>query len=232
MLLASMDSALGGTRLLPVHITAGVAGILSGFVALYALKGGRVHRKSGLVFVVAMLTLSLTGAVIATLRAEPINVIAGCTTFYMVSTALLTVRRPAPGWEWLDAGATAFGAGVGAFGLALGLGALRGFPGPLGGDPPVGAAVFGAVAVLSVIGDLRRMAKGGGSEIVRLTRHLWRMCLGLFVATGSFFLGQAKVFPKPIRIMPLLAMPVLLVLGLLLYWLVRVRVLKRDPRRA
>jgi hypothetical protein len=45
----------------------------------------------------------------------------------------------------------------------------------------------------------------------------------------SFFLGQAKVIPKPIRIFPLLLIPPLLVLGALLYWLWRVRI-KRSLR--
>jgi len=55
------------------------------------------------------------------------------------------------------------------------------------------------------------------------------MCFALWIATTSFFLGQAKVFPEPIRIMPLLAIPVLLVLLLMFYWLVRALVMKRYP---
>lgn len=50
-----------------------------------------------------------------------------------------------------------------------------------------------------------------------------------FIATASFFLGQAKVIPKPLRVMPLLWVPVLVVLVMMLYWLVRLR-LKRSPR--
>jgi hypothetical protein len=44
----------------------------------------------------------------------------------------------------------------------------------------------------------------------RVVRHLWRVCFAMFIAAASFFLGQAKVFPKPIRIIPLLAIPALL----------------------
>ena len=40
----------------------------------------------------------------------------------------------------------------------------------------------------------------------------------------TFFIGQAKVIPKPIRIYPLLAAPVVSVLVTMLYWLWRVRV--------
>jgi hypothetical protein len=50
------------------------------------------------------------------------------------------------------------------------------------------------------------------------------MCTALLIAAFSFFLGQAKVFPKPIRILPLLMIPPLVVLVALLYWLWRVRV--------
>ena len=58
------------------------------------------------------------------------------------------------------------------------------------------------------------------------------MCFSLFIASGSFFLGQAKVIPKPIRILPLLAISALLPLVLLLYWLARVLFTKWYPRRA
>jgi hypothetical protein len=60
--------------------------------------------------------------------------------------------------------------------------------------------------------------------VFRLARHLWRMCFALAIAALSFFIGQSKVFPKPIRIIPLLALPLLAVLVTMLYWLWRVRV--------
>jgi len=57
----------------------------------------------------------------------------------------------------------------------------------------------------------------------RIARHLWRMSTALLIAAFSFFLGQAKVIPKPIRIYPLLMVPPLIVLAVMLYWLWRVR---------
>jgi hypothetical protein len=73
---------------------------------------------------------------------------------------------------------------------------------------------------------------GGLFGAQRIARHLWRMCFSLFIASGSFFLGQAKVIPKPIRIVPLLAIPALLPLVLMFYWLLRVRFTKWYRRRA
>jgi hypothetical protein len=43
------------------------------------------------------------------------------------------------------------------------------------------------------------------------------------IASLSFFIGQAKVIPEPIRIMPLLAMPMLIVAVMMIYWMWRVR---------
>ena len=50
------------------------------------------------------------------------------------------------------------------------------------------------------------------------------MCFALVIAAFSFFLGQAKVIPKPYRIFPLLVIPPVVVLVTLMYWLWRVRV--------
>jgi hypothetical protein len=82
---------------------------------------------------------------------------------------------------------------------------------------------FGAVLLLATAGDIRMLARGGISGRPRITRHLWRMCYGLFIATGSFFLGQQQVFPAFLRDSIFLTLPALLPLPLLIYWLLRVR---------
>jgi hypothetical protein len=58
----------------------------------YATKGSPLHRKAGMVFVVAMLVMSSTGWLMATfMKPTPVNVMTGAMTFYLISTALLTV---------------------------------------------------------------------------------------------------------------------------------------------
>jgi hypothetical protein len=49
------------------------------------------------------------------------------------------------------------------------------------------------------------------------------MCYGLFIATGSFFLGQQQVFPAFLRCSIFLTLAALLPLPLLIYWFLRVR---------
>jgi uncharacterized membrane protein len=83
--------------LLPLHVAGGILGILSGLVALYVLKGSTLHRKSGTVFVYAMLVMALTGAVMSFGRAGKAgNIPVALLTAYLVITSL-TAIRPRPG---------------------------------------------------------------------------------------------------------------------------------------
>ncbi len=75
------------------HIVAGTLGMLSGFVAVFLRKGSRRHRRAGIVFVIAMLSLSASGTYLAILKHQPGNVLGGMLTFYLVATAWITARR-------------------------------------------------------------------------------------------------------------------------------------------
>jgi hypothetical protein len=223
-----------------VHIAAGVLGIVLGFVALYATKGSRLHRKSGMLFVYAMLTMALLGVAMAALRdVQPAsNVPVGLLTAYLVVTALVTVRPPARGSRWLDLGLFLVALGVSLTLVTFGLETLASASGTRNGVPPIPFFVFGGVALLASAGDVRMM-RSGGVQILRgaprLRRHLWRMCFALALAAFSG-LGRFKVIPAQFRIFAVFAIP-LIVLGTMSYWLWRVRVrrhtstfnLKEEP---
>jgi uncharacterized membrane protein len=223
---------MSATILLPIHIIAGSIAIIAGFVSMFALKGMNLHRKSGMIFVYAMLALGGTGAMIAGLRSQPPNVIGGSIALYLVTTGLLTVRRRDRDFYWIDAWAMVAAIVIAFFSLRLGLDISRSATGTMNGVPSAPLFVFGTVALLAALGDVRMMLARGLQGSQRIARHLWRMSFALFIASGSFFLGQAKVIPKPIRILPLLAIPALLPLVLMLYWLARVLFTKWYRRRA
>ena len=215
--------------LLPLHVIGGLTAIAAGFVALFALKGARLHRQSGMLFVYAMMTMAVTGAIIAVSSPKGWSTaLGGFLSFYMVTTGLLTSRRREPGVKqidrWVLLGAVALGITYYSFGLE----ALSGPTGKKDGYPAAMFFVFGTVTWLSAIGDAR-VAIRGIQGTARLVRHVWRMSCAMFIATASFFLGQAKVIPEPIRIMPLLSIPVLVVVAMMVYWLVRLRITKRHP---
>ena len=81
--------------ILLLHICVGMIAVVFGSVALLVRKGGHRHRMTGDVFVIAMLLMSASGAYMAFMASQRLNVLAGLFTFYLVSTAWLTVmRRP------------------------------------------------------------------------------------------------------------------------------------------
>jgi uncharacterized membrane protein len=213
-----------------LHVAAGSIALAAGAVALYGLKGATLHRKSGMLFVLAMLVMSFTGAVMAALKAEAISVIAGALAFYLVITALLTVRRPVAGSHWIDLGAMLVALAIGIAGIRFGFEALDSPTGTKDGFPAPPYFIFGTVALLAAALDLRMLLARGVEGPHRLARHLWRMCFALFLAAASFFLGQAQLFPESIRNFALLAIPVLLILLLMLYWLGRVLFTRRYGR--
>ena len=218
--------------ILVIHIIAGTVALISGYLALYASKGAKLHRKSGMVFVYAMLAMALFGALMAALKGNNwsvVNVSAGLITAYLVFTSLTAVR-PAADRRWLAIGGMLVALFVGLADLSFGVEAIAA-GGRRNGVPAFPFFMFGLTGVLASFGDFRVLRNGPLQGIYRLTRHLWRMTFALFIAAMSFFLGQAKVIPKPIRIPGLLALPVLAVLVTLLYWLWRVRV-RRSPRLA
>ena len=209
-----------------VHIVAGSLALLGGYVALYTAKGAAVHRKSGTLFVCAMLTMAIAGTTIAALRgvAPAVNIPAGLLTSYLVITGLTTVR-PFAGARWRDPVLMGVALAVGLASLTFGFEAIASPDGKgRDGMPPFPFFLFGVVGTLASVLDFRMIRSGGLRPPSRLARHLWRMSFALFIAALSFFIGQAQVFPKPVRILPLLALPVLAVLITMFYWLWRVRI--------
>jgi uncharacterized membrane protein len=214
--------------ILLVHILAGGVGLVAGYAALYAAKGAALHRASGIVFVAAMAVMGVTAAVISVVQGNEATLLGGLLAVYLVATALTAVRPATPGSRRVDAG-------LAVLGLALSAGffivASRAFAagGATDGVPAPPLLVNAVVALLAGASDLRRIRRGARGAAARLARHLWRMCFALFLAAGSFFLGQADELPAAIRIVPLLAIPVLVPLAAIVYWMPRLR---RGPGAA
>jgi uncharacterized membrane protein len=198
---------------------------------VFSVKGMKVHRRSGTVFLYSMIALGVSGATIAVIRSQPANIVGGSIAVYMVATGVLTLRDRERGYHWLDVAGIALALGIVYFSLSIGLQVLHSASGTIDGVPPAPLFVFAGVTTLALLGDLRMMLVRGLRGKQRLVRHLWRMCFALFIASGSFFIGQAKVIPKPIRILPLLAVPAFLPLLLMVYWLARVSFTRWYRRR-
>jgi len=211
-----------------LHVIAGGLALVSGAVAISAVKGATLHLKSGMLFVYAVLAMSVSGAVMAAFQANAGNVLAGLLTAYLAITALTTVRPRTARSRRVELGAMLVALTLGLASVTLALQALAAASGTRFGIPAPVFFMFGAIGLLGGLGDLRMIRSGGLRGAPRLARHLWRMCWALWIATASFFLGPrarvAKVLPEPLLTPAFLVLPVLLVFVAMLYWLWRVRV--------
>ena len=211
-----------------VHVLAGALGLLSGYLALAVSKGAPLHRKTGMFFVYVMVTMSITGGLVAAVNgvAPAINIPTALLTFYLVITGMASVRTPG-GWSRrLDMASMIFGVATGLGCLALAVvsigqgGAAAGMAYPL--------VLFGSVALLGANGDRRVIRDGALKGAPRLNRHLWRMCFALFVSSIAFYLGPDRL-PVALRIPALRAVAVLLPIVAIVYWKWRLRA-KRPLR--
>ena len=221
---------------LPIHIAAGGVALVLGAVALVARKGGTLHRRSGMLFVYAMLVMGF-GASVLGLRNGPGdgNVIAGVMTAYFVGTALTTVRSPSRWTSRINAAALTFAVVLALLAIVGGVNNVRSPHLSPGGVPyrtiGVMSFILAAVLVLAAAKDVRVMRSGLPRGGKRLARHLWRMCFALFIAAGSFFSIRervAAVLPEPFSTAPMRALPILLLFGAMFYWLWRVRGRRRE----
>src|SRR5438128_1332877 len=208
--------------ILVLHICAGILGLVSGAAAISFRKGSRRHGIAGNVFVISMMSMSTAAAYLALMKHQMNNVFGGILAFYLVTTAWATARRGDGETGIFDWGALLVALAVGAIILTYGFEVANSPTGPKDGIP-VGMCFFlGSVALLSAAGDVRMLVRGGVFAVHRIARHLWRMCFSLFIATGSFFLGQQQVFPHWLRKTNILFLPAILPLILLIFWLFRV----------
>jgi uncharacterized membrane protein len=212
--------------LLPIHIAAGGLAVVLGAVTLSVKKGGRIHRRIGLLFVYAMLVMGVSAAILGIRSGATGNVFAGVMTAYFVITALTTVRPESSWTRGITAAALVVAAVLALLDAVAGVEAFNSPRGVRNGVPFPMLFFLATILSLAAIGDARVLRFGVPRGRPRLARHLWRMCFALFIAAGSFFSIRARVatiLPEPLTTGPMRALPIVLLFGAMFYWLWRVR---------
>jgi hypothetical protein len=144
----------------------GAVGLLSGTFAIAVRKGSRLHRASGNIFTVAMLTLASSALCLAIMKSQHGNIVGSILTFYMITTAWLAGRRRGIGW--LDLAALLVGTGGAAAIITLGVWTIHH---PDKNAPAAMCFFMAAVLLFAAAGDIRMLARGGISGRRRITRH-------------------------------------------------------------
>ena len=217
--------------LLPIHITAGGVAILLGFMALFVRKGGSIHRRSGMLFVYAMIVMGVTASMLEFIHGAGVaNLVAAVLSLYFVGTALTTVRRPSQWTRVINIVALITAIALVIFSIVGGVKGIN-TPGLSNGGVPFRTigfmSFFLAFALtLAAVGDVRVMRSGMPRGGARLSRHLWRMCFALFIAAASFFSIRRRVamlLPEFFTTGMMRALPIIILFGAMFYWLWRVR---------
>jgi hypothetical protein len=214
-----------------LHIGGGTLGLVSGSVAAFARKGGRLHRAAGNVFFVSMLVMGVCACWLAlAMPGQLVNLFIGIFALYLVTTAWTTVRRSEGTVGLSDKVAFAVAVILCApfviltIQLATGMAPFLKSAVPLKGPVLIAIYSFTAVIVTAASGDAKTVFAGGISGAPRIARHLWRMCLGLTLAAGSAFTnGLPRLLPGPMHVTTIFFLPQFVPLGLLIFWMIRVR---------
>jgi uncharacterized membrane protein len=208
---------------LMAHIAGGGIGLVTGSVALTVAKGERLHRAFGTVFVAAMLVMAGMGSYLAvTVPGQISNLSGGLFTLYLVTTAWMTVRRKEGTIGRFEIGALAVSGVSAIIGTVLAVLVANPSVKLHTGAPKIAVYILAVVMLIAAATDLKVVLQHGVSGSARIARHLWRMCLGLFVASGSFFLGKQADMPAFVRGSPILIALAVAPLVLLVFWLFRV----------
>ncbi len=225
-----------------LHIAGGSIGLASGTVAALAAKGGRLHRAAGNIFFWSMSVMALSALYLGFVRpGQLVNVFISIFAFYLIATGWLAVRR-APGViGTMEKIAAVVAVLLCAPFLLLSFELLTGmkpfFHSAVALEGPVLIAILGFTTVLTIaaLGDLKVLWIGGSAGAPRIARHLWRMCFGLTLATGSAFTnGFARFLPGPYHVPTAFFLPQFLPLALLVFWMIRVRLTRwySEPMEA
>ena len=184
--------------ILVLHICAGTVGLFSGTAAMSFRKGSPRHVRAGRVFVASMLIMAVGAVYLGIVKDQPSNIGGGIITFYLVGTGWLTARRRDGETSRMDWVALLIPLTLGILIWVNGIGVLRSGATSQNGVP-VGMSFFmGSICLLAAAGDVRMLLRGGVFGAKRIARHLWRMCFGLFIAAGSFFMGPSN---RPLRLL-------------------------------
>lgn len=214
-----------------LHIGGGTMGVVSGLVAATAHKGGNLHRKAGTVFFVSISVMATFAIYLGVVIPDQlVNVLVGAFAAYLVATAWTTARRKEGTIGFAERFALFISVclcapfAVLSFQLATGIAPLIKSAMPYEGPVLIAVYVFTSVFAIAAIGDARVVLAGGISGASRIARHLWRMCLALTLAIGSFFTNALpRILPGSVDVTPIFFLPQLLVLGFLVFWFIRVR---------
>lgn len=213
------------------HFFVGCVAVIAGFAAFAARKGSFIHRSAGMVFLVAMTLLALSGLWLSIARNILFTVFLSLIALHSFASGWAAAGKMNPFGRLVTKISPLASAGI-MVGAVIGGVIAAAAPGGMLNDlPPSAFYILASVAGLLFVFDFTYTKSSAPSEQRRLTRHGWRMGFSFFLATGIFFLGNNHVLPEILRVTAILVTPILAVVIWTLYYAVKTRFSTLGPKR-
>nr|WP_298927391.1 hypothetical protein [uncultured Erythrobacter sp.] len=195
------------------HMIAGTVWFVAAIIALFAMKGGKLHIRAGQICVISVLLVALSAVIM--LAVEWVNplFLNSVTATYAVGTAWLALKPGTKRVRGLEYGLSLFEiAGLAVF-LSLAIPAVT-----AGNVPLIGPAIVAALPIILLLGDLNFHSKPDQRAKLRVRRHLARMVWAFVIVLRAplveFETGGFYDVPDPL----LVAGPPLLGIAMLIYF--------------
>lgn len=210
-----------------IHAPAGTLALITTVVAMFATKGSALHKKAGSCFTKSMMVMLVSGIAAAYLKDSIDDMMLGGLVMYTVLTAWLAAHHKKNETNHLEVIALVWvlGFAITAFLISTGWRDV---------EAPFAYLVWGGFAVLCALGDIRNLYHSGLTGVQRIVRHVWRIGFSLVWAALAFTDKIVKMLGADIKsmqeeqVMLIVAVPTMLILITVVYWLVRILVFSRE----
>ena len=168
-----------------LHAASGFVALLTGFIAILAKKGAKIHRASGKVFFYAMLFVSATAIFVSVFKQNEFLLLIGIFALYQNLSGYRAIKNKSRKAAAVDWAIVAMGGLNGVFMLASGNIVLM---------------VFGGISVLLAVGDVviyaRMLQQKPISPKEWLRQHIGMM-MGTYIATSTAFIVVNVTYVQP-----------------------------------
>lgn len=210
-----------------IHAPAGTVVLVSAVVAMFVEKGSAIHRKAGSCFTVSMMVMLVSGIAAAYLKESIDDMMLGALVMYTVITAWLAVhhKKNETGLPEVVALIWVVGFAITAFSISLGWREV---------EAPVAYLIWGGLAILCALGDIRNLYQSGLSGTQRIIRHVWRIGFSLVWAALAFtdkivkMLGANLKSMQEEQLLLIVAIPTTTILITILYWIGKILLFSRE----
>ncbi len=165
------------------HVIFGWAAMAGAIVALSTVKGSRAHKLGGRIFVIPMAVAALSAISFVGGEIGPLVYVMSAATLYLLATSVLAIRNDVGAAPWIEKVLIVIPIALFAFSAMIFVrSAQAGIMSQL-----FGPALYAAVFLTLVVGDIRLFLKRSADATFWIKRHLFRMLLAFAFAVRALF---------------------------------------------